>query len=192
MFPECLKQGSRYVEVDSVVILYFIYFFNLVFYLIQLSYLGFVISVHLIVNLISSCNMVHMPFWYISSQTPYRGQSEIPTFRSSLFCTQLWELPLWLFSFPRWLTCRERPIIHGDTSSLCPLPPKWLDRLGYMKCSRMMFLALISWCGEYWQCKVWLTCFAYNQIWFEKSRMILTNQWAKVTASVYSSLLAHG
>lgn len=62
MFPKCLKQGSRYVEVDSVVILYFIYFLNLVFYLIQLSYLGFVISVHLIVNLISSCNMVHMPF----------------------------------------------------------------------------------------------------------------------------------
>jgi len=61
MFPECLKQGSHYVEMDSVVNLYFIYFFNLVFHLIQLPYLGFVISVHLIVNLISSCNMVHMP-----------------------------------------------------------------------------------------------------------------------------------
>jgi len=54
--------------------------------------LGFVISVHLIVNLILSCNMVHMPFRYISGQTPYRGQSEIATFVSSPFCTQLWEL----------------------------------------------------------------------------------------------------
>jgi len=62
MFPECLKRGSRYVEVDSVVILYFIYFFNLVFHLIHISYLGFVISVHLIVNLISSCSIVHVPF----------------------------------------------------------------------------------------------------------------------------------
>ena len=31
MFPECLKQGSCYGEVDSVVILYFIYFCNLFF-----------------------------------------------------------------------------------------------------------------------------------------------------------------
>ena len=64
MFPRCLKRGSRYVEVDSVVILDFIYFSNLFFFnLIQLSYLGLVISVHLIVNLISSRNMIHMPFW---------------------------------------------------------------------------------------------------------------------------------
>jgi hypothetical protein len=52
---------------------------------------------------------------------------------------------LWLFSFPRWLTCREQPIIHADTRSLRPLPPKWLDRPAFMKCGRMKCLTSISW-----------------------------------------------
>jgi hypothetical protein len=52
---------EAYVEMDSVVILYFISLICF-FHLIQWLYLGLSIPIHLIVNIVSSRNMVHMPF----------------------------------------------------------------------------------------------------------------------------------
>jgi hypothetical protein len=141
MFPKCHKRGSRYVEVDNV-IFYFIYLCNLFFSLIRLCYLGSVIAVHLIVNLISSRNVVHMPWYFRSDPIPWSLISRLLDLVH--FAHNCGNCNLWLFSFPRWPTCRERPIIHGDTRSLRALPTKWLAPLGHTKCGRMMFRASIT------------------------------------------------
>ena len=94
-----------------------------------------------------------LPFCQTSELNTSCGQPEKCELRSFVylwslrlglvkFCTLPLELQPVAFSFQ---TCRERPIVLGDTSLLRPMLQKCLDRLCGVKYCRMSFPAWITW-----------------------------------------------